>query len=300
MWECPDLIKIDNQEFLILSPMGSQRHGNRNVSGYLVKKEKHYALDSFKCIDQLPLLYAPQTFSGLDSNLMIGWLPMPQLNSEDHNWNGCLTLPRKLKLASDGTLLQEPDIPITAFGDILIELEYDELEFDQLKDGMLGEDKNNDLDSVLSQGDCVRISLDLKNDMKDMDTSFDSKSTIKFKASSDLSSYAEVIIDLRRQEFTLDLSKLEKCVHPFGDSTEFTYNFSDVRVNGLIDVNVYIDKSVVEIYALEGRIVMTAFLLTDPDHDRIVPEINGLTVKRYCVQEIKPSGVVLNLEGRKE
>ena len=296
MWECPDLIQVDGREILIVSPMGSKRHENRNVSGYIIKAVddydlKDYDVNDFKCIDQLPLLYAPQTFSGLDYSVMLGWIPMPQLNSESLNWNGCLSLPRILKVSENGELLQIPVIPKSAFGDVLLEI--NDKEFKTVK-------------TLTTRSNSVKISLQIRNRASEKNESAKSnasdefKATIKFKASGDLRSYAEIVVDYNKKEVLLDLSKLEDGSHPFGNMSNFKCDFSSFELDGDIDINIYIDKSVVEVFAFEGRVAMTAVLFTNPDHDIIALDVDEDIAKSYCVREIKPSNIKLNLEGRNE
>ncbi|MDO5142145.1 MAG: glycoside hydrolase family 32 protein [Eubacteriales bacterium] len=108
MWECPDLFELAGQWFLLCSPQGVPRRGDRfqNVyaCGYFPLYGDPcgaYTLGTFTELDQGFDLYAPQTFLDGDRRLMLGWMGMPDAGYTDptvlYGWQHCLTVPRVVR-----------------------------------------------------------------------------------------------------------------------------------------------------------------------------------------------------------
>jgi beta-fructofuranosidase len=127
MWECPDLLRLDGSDVLVISPMsdlgaqaGAQRHLDETVYsvGSLDLATARFTGTRFRRVDAGPDFYAPQTL--VDSSgrtIMVGWMGMPDHDgqpslAEKHptvanGWVHCLTVPRVLSLDGDA-LLQWP------------------------------------------------------------------------------------------------------------------------------------------------------------------------------------------------
>ncbi|MBR6478768.1 MAG: glycoside hydrolase family 32 protein [Lachnospiraceae bacterium] len=111
MWECPDVLRFGDQEYLSISPQGLPHEECRNQSvyssGYFTKdnffEEWDYGFD----------FYAPQSFTAPDGRIiLIGWMgigDIPYSNpTVDLGWQHCLTVPREITQGTDGKLLQNP------------------------------------------------------------------------------------------------------------------------------------------------------------------------------------------------
>lgn len=122
MWECPDLIKLDEQEILIVSPQGFEAEGfrfhNLYQTGYFkVQKdnEKYRLVDpEFIEMDWGFEFYAPQTFETSDGRkILFGWIgPMTEesekkLPTNEFGWMHSLTIPRSLSF-KENHLIQQP------------------------------------------------------------------------------------------------------------------------------------------------------------------------------------------------
>ena len=121
MWECCDLINIEDKWFLICCPQGIEQEGinfaNIYQFGYfpidINFKEKKYILREFIELDRGFDIYAPQTF--IDSkgrNVLIAWMGIPDAtytNSKtiENAWQHALSIPRALKRKGN-KILQEP------------------------------------------------------------------------------------------------------------------------------------------------------------------------------------------------
>ncbi len=125
MWECPDLFTVEGSVFLGVSPQGLPheefRFQNAFSSGYFRVVGDN--LCDFEEFDYGFDFYAPQTF--VDKNgdrILIGWMGIGD-NSYTNptvalGWQHCLTLPRRLSLAPDGAIRQEPVIHPDLLGKI--------------------------------------------------------------------------------------------------------------------------------------------------------------------------------------
>ena len=118
MWECPDILKFGDKEFLSMCPQGLTREEYRfqNVyqSGYALIENDEINTDNFKEWDYGFDFYAPQTFTDENGRvILIGWMGVPDTENEYTNpttnrgWQHNLTLLREIKY-SDGKLLQYP------------------------------------------------------------------------------------------------------------------------------------------------------------------------------------------------
>lgn len=156
MWECPDLIELDNSKFLICCPQGveQQPHAMQNVyqNGYFSLEydfaHNTYNLGEFIELDYGFDFYAPQTF--IDDNnrtIMWGWMGMPDASytnpTTKNDWQHCLTIPREI-INQCGKLYQRP----------LKELE-------QLRKNHI-QVKNNDF-STLPNTHCYEIIMEVNN-----------------------------------------------------------------------------------------------------------------------------------------
>ena len=110
MWECPNLLRFDDTDVLIVCPQGvhheEYRYQNHCLAGYFVG---HFSVDSlemlpsvFQELDRGFDFYSPQVFSDGNRQILIGWIGMPDLTdtveSAENGWLYCLTMPRELTL----------------------------------------------------------------------------------------------------------------------------------------------------------------------------------------------------------
>ncbi|MDO5100013.1 MAG: glycoside hydrolase family 32 protein [Eubacteriales bacterium] len=116
MWECPDLIRLDGERFLSMSPqgVGHQSHRFQNVyaSGYLPFTDGELDVDRFEEWDYGFDFYAPQSFvDEAGRTILVGWAGLPDIEytnpTTQLGWQHCLTTPRQLSL-HDGKICQWP------------------------------------------------------------------------------------------------------------------------------------------------------------------------------------------------
>lgn len=124
MWECPDRVVLDGQEYLSFCPQGMAglpwANGIRDQSGYIPLEAGERLIDA-ATVDPSRFVrwdcgfdfYAPQTFvDDAGRTILIGWMGEPEApySSAPHglSWCHCLTVPRVLSRAADGAILQQP------------------------------------------------------------------------------------------------------------------------------------------------------------------------------------------------
>lgn len=120
MWECPSLFELGGDDILVFSPQGLEKeeykYQNIYQSGYIKGKFDYKTLefnhDDFKELDMGFDFYAPQVFKDEKGRtLLIGWMGLPESEDEHvsskYGWMHSLTIPRKLEL-KNGRLYQTP------------------------------------------------------------------------------------------------------------------------------------------------------------------------------------------------
>lgn len=118
MWECPDLMKLGDEYYLVICPQGVEQDGYKYEAvyqnGYFkIGKtlfEKEY-LDDFIELDYGHDYYAPQSFEDGDRTIQIGWMGLPDTDytnpTVENGWQHALTMPRELTVM-DGNIWQYP------------------------------------------------------------------------------------------------------------------------------------------------------------------------------------------------
>lgn len=112
MMECPNILYLNDQTFIMASPQGLKQDGYRyeNVYDNGYYELNGTKLDNYKTLDHGFDFYAAQTFSGSNRSILIAWMGMSdaeyQTPTESENWMHALTLPRELSF--NGCIRQYP------------------------------------------------------------------------------------------------------------------------------------------------------------------------------------------------
>ena len=119
MWECPNFITIDGEDILLFCPQGLKADGikyrNIHQSGYIVGKFNPDTLEfthgEFCELDMGFDFYAPQVLKHDNRHILIGWIGLPDkladYPTDSENWVHSLTMPRELTLKNH-KLYQQP------------------------------------------------------------------------------------------------------------------------------------------------------------------------------------------------
>lgn len=229
MWECPNLFTIDDKDILVFCPQGlkAQKYQYQNLyqAGYLIGQFNPDTLEfthgEFHEFDMGFDFYAPQVLVHENRHILIGWVGMPD-NLQDYptiddGWVHSLTLPRELILKND-KLYQRP----------IAELN----KLNQNTTTKMNKDKIS-----LSTNKKLEISIPLK-DISNW------QGKLKFN-----DEYILLTYDKNNSIFTIDRSQLKlggKGIRQFLVKTQDELNLS-----------VYIDNSIIELYLQDGEYYAT-------------------------------------------
>ncbi|MDO4536461.1 MAG: sucrose-6-phosphate hydrolase [Clostridium perfringens] len=121
MWECPNIFTLKNRDILLFSPQGLKKeefkYQNIYQSGYIIGELDYDTLKfshgNFIELDMGFDFYAPQVFQDYKGRIIvIGWMGVPEEYEKNHeslqeNWIHCLTMPRELVLQGN-KIYQKP------------------------------------------------------------------------------------------------------------------------------------------------------------------------------------------------
>ena len=231
MWECPDLLKLGDKDVFIWSPQGKVREAhqfqNNYHATYAVGKltDLTFEADYIGELDQGFDFYAPQTFGGLDNQtyaVLFGWIGLPDLTypTDKFKWHSALTLPRELRL--EGTKIYQR--PIAKICENLTALSAFHL--------------NGKAD--IANLDRAYLKFETNNQAFDL-TFFQNE-----KGQSLCLSYENGLICLDRSQ-----SKQTELMEKF-DTKRFC------EIENLQTVEIFFDRSIIEIFLNHGEKVMTS------------------------------------------
>ena len=231
MWECPDLLKIDDKDVFIWSPQGKEREAhqfqNNYHATYAVGKltDLTFEAEYISELDQGFDFYAPQTFSGLDNKthaVLFGWIGLPDLTypTDKFKWHSALTLPRELRLEGS-KIYQRPiakiDENLTALSSLQLDEKADIVNLDR-----------------------AYVKFEVNNQAFDL-TFFQNE-----KGRSLRLSYENGLVCLDRSQ---------------SEQTELMKKFDTKRfceVENLQTVEIFFDRSIIEIFFNQGEKAMTS------------------------------------------
>jgi beta-fructofuranosidase len=126
MWECPDLFRLNQTDFLLFLPMkltarGLEFHCGNNaayLTGNLDMEKKEFVRRGIFSLDYGIDFYAPQTMLAPDGRrIMSAWMQTPETKAHQPRkikWFGQMIFPRELS-EKDGKLIQNPIRELEAF-----------------------------------------------------------------------------------------------------------------------------------------------------------------------------------------
>ncbi|PTL13324.1 glycoside hydrolase family 32 protein [Staphylococcus haemolyticus] len=228
MWECPDLFELDDKYVFLFSPQGmnaeKEQYLNLFQNGYFVGNldyESHkFTRGEFKELDHGHDFYAPQTMQAPDGRrILIGWMAMweSEIPEKQDGWSGALTLPRELYLKNNH-LYMRPVSELTAL---------------RINDGTHNSLNLNQPRLLLN--DKYHAEINLKGPNKNFN--------IEFKSANN--QLISLTYDALSHKFSL--YRFDK-----GD-----YRYSIIKDSDIINLQLYLDTSSVEIFINDGESVFT-------------------------------------------
>lgn len=251
MWECPDFIKVDNKDALLISPQGLKPEGylynNVYQSGYMIgefsEDKKTFNCGEFIELDRGFDFYAPQTFYDDKGRcILIGWMGLPDIEdyysnpTVENGWQHTLTMPREL-LIKNNKIIQKP----------LDEMKELRQQHVQLKDAIFEEKVYKQL---------LKKNFELKIGIKKLQGNFNLN-----------------LENLCSLEYNSKTKVFKMCLGESG----FGRKERNVFINKISDIHIFGDSSSLEIFLNSGEETFTT---------RVYPtEVNG-NIKINCNAEI--------------
>lgn len=256
MWECPDILKVDEKDVLLFSPQGMKACGeffnNIYQSGYIIGKldieNKIFKAESdFIELDRGFDFYAAQSFNNTEKSYLIGWIGLPDtIYPNDKEFSGNLSLVRELKIKDNKLFIN----PVKNIDDLRLE----KIEFNE----------------IVKNIEPLEISLD------NIENSLQIKVYSQEKNGGFIISY-----DKNKKEFKIDRSKLEnKISQDFG----FERKISNVDLKSM---KIYVDKTTIEIFINQGEYALTSKVF--PKNNEKDLYIEGLSKKNTQIYTLKKS-----------
>ncbi|HBO38746.1 MAG TPA: fructosidase [Pasteurellaceae bacterium] len=231
MWECPDLFKIGNKDIFVWSPQGKHQETRQFQNNYHAVyalgqlSDLNFNAEYIAELDQGFDFYAPQTFAGLNNQtdtIMLGWCGLPDLTypTDKYKWHSMLTMPREISVKNN-KLYQRPCAKI-----------YQNL---------------TALESISVQDKVI---------IKDLDRAY-----LKFNANNQPFTL-DFFSNDQQQTLTLHYEQNRLCLdRSFTQQTDTMEKFGDKRyceISHLQQVEIFFDRSIMEIFLNDGEKVMTS------------------------------------------
>lgn len=250
MWECPDLIRFNQEDVLIFCPQSTIKVANNNIYdfGYMIghydKNEGRFVEQThFKKLDYGFEAYASHTFEDEDGRrVLIAWMGAADTSYPDAEcgWTQILTLPRVLTLENN-QLIQTPHPHLK------------QLRLDQEKE-VFDKKYDNQYELILDE----------------IEGSFECE-LLKSEHESLLLSYDE-----NAKKLVLDRSQME---------IQFAEKYGVIREleldTPLRNLQIFVDQSSIEIFVNQGEAVMSSRIFPVSSETRIKLNKNDFKIALY-------------------
>ncbi|WP_317368721.1 glycoside hydrolase family 32 protein [uncultured Tyzzerella sp.] len=259
MWECPDLFKLDDKYFLVLSPQevepqGFEYHGgncNVFIVGNYDKEKFIFNKEKVEALDYGLDFYAPQTTLTEDGRrVLVGWVQSWEnhITLKELSWSGIMSIPRELEYKND-RLYQVPIREIKNYYKNSISLEK-----------FINNESFED-ERLFSRTFDLNINLDTDN-LEEFTINFakNAKYNSKFiyKCKEELAIFDRNNAGIRKD--CLNERKVKLAL-----------------VNNKLNVRIIVDKYTVEIFLNDGYKTMTSLIYTDINANQISFDVKGST-----------------------
>ncbi len=246
-WECPNLVPTGEGDLFVVSPVdyphAEHEFWNYNSSVYAVGQVNYgsgtMTASAFREVDMGLDFYAPQITASGGGAVMIAWMNMwarsyPTAEMR-HGWTGSMTLPRTVTVQG-GKLYQRPVAAVRNY-------------FGQTKSAQATFSGQKTFENIGGNCCAVKVSADLSG-------------TSKFTVSlfSDGTAHTDLSYDCERGIVMLDRTESGRDIHSH-DEREFSKaklrTASYPLKDGKLQLEIYLDKSSIEVFFGDGELVMT-------------------------------------------
>ncbi len=249
MIECPNLVEVDGKNVLIFCPQGLDKsiadYDNIYPNMYVVADqadlENHTLMNSsqLKNLDDGFDVYATQAFNAPNGKAYaVSWEGLPDISypTDNENWANCLSQVKELTI-ENGKLLQKPV-------DAIKSLRENEQSFIDERELTTKAGQQYELKMKISAGQ---------------------KGNLYLQANSDLSENLKLSFDTENGELVLDRSKAGEVSANYGTSRKIV-----LAKNKDLDLDIFVDHSLIEVFVNGGEHVLTGRFFTNQDSQKIV------------------------------
>lgn len=260
VYECPDYFQIDGKDIIITSPQHLPQDGtsfeNVNSCIYMVGKLNfetgHFEIESIHELDEGFDFYAAQALHTSDNrHILMAWKEMWHRDypTEAEGWIGSYSLPRELTLENN-VLRQRPVREIQAYRKN--PLTISEFILDNEKKTFEG-----------LQGNCIELQV-----------SFEKEDDFEIRL---LKGEHETKILFNRRNNTLSLDRSNSGIPIKGEEENTDIRTYKLPNNSIVNLDIFIDISSIEVFINDGQAVLTANVYPDPSDQGIEFFTSGLT-----------------------
>jgi len=257
MWECPDLFHLDGQDVLVMSPQGVKPKGylyhNLHQAGYLLGKLDYekgtLEHGDFHLLDYGFDFYAPQTtLDDQGRRILIAWMAMweSEMPEQKNQWAGAMTIPRELKIEGE-TIIQRPVLELQ-------KLRKDEVHYENVE-------LNGELELEGIQGDSFELEMVI-------DAKKASQFGLKLRVNEELQE--ETVLTYNRDEGFFIFNRDHSGKGPKGERKAPV-----VLKDNQLRLQIFVDKSSVEVFINEGEKVMTGRIYPSEKSTGVLLFANG-------------------------
>ncbi len=251
-WECPDLFELDGHDVLVMSPQRMPAQGddyhNVHSTTYMIGRldilQSTFSYDRYEPVDYGFDYYAPQTTTDeRGRRIIMAWMETWETEIPTqlgHYWAGAMTLPREVVLQGE-SLVFKP----------LEETKAYRKNGYETSDIVLSGIKDMDV-----SGDCYELEVVFKADQAE-----------EFGLKLRVYGEEETVLSYRQAEEKFRFNR-DKSGIGLGGERRTRIAMKD----GLLALNIFVDKSSVEVFIQGGEKVMTS---------RIYPSTRSLGIQTY-------------------
>ncbi|WP_433631832.1 glycoside hydrolase family 32 protein [Halomicrococcus sp. NG-SE-24] len=260
MWECPEFLSFDGGDLLHVSDYSTVSY----FRGEYDDERKRFETDETGQLDH-GVFYAPQSLTDDDGRtIMFGWLREDRDASAqwDAGWSGAMSIPRRLTTTDDGSLCVNP---------------VDEIE--QLRGT---HHRITDLEVAPTDEDLVTV----EGDTLEIDVEFEpgdvAEIGLVLRASPDGRERTPVVFHPRHRKVSVERgqSSLDSSVNTARQWMPVKYT-----ERGTVRMRVFLDRSVVEVFANEAQCLSSRIYPTLPESTQVDLVARGGT-GRVCSLDI--------------
>lgn len=243
MWECPDFFALGDKHVLVASPMNMEGGKNIYIIGEYDKTHHRFTPEKIQEVDRGHDFYAAQTFADIHGRrVLIAWMdrwgsPFP---TQPDGWAGALTIPRELRLEEDGIRAT----PVKEM-EKLRETKWIDASF------RLDTSMRQILPGV--EGDALELNIRIR-----FDDPACTRFGVQLRGAKDGGEKTLVCYDPVQELLTVDTQRA-------GKESNGIASGKLCKQEGRLDLHIFIDKCSVEVFAGQGRLVLTERIYPDED-----------------------------------